>query len=106
MEKVKLVDQFRSIVATADVADEGANYGGAIDLTSTPAGVRALFEEFEEIVNGQMFAFLDEVQERIAALRLKAVFDSGRAECIKDLQVFPSTGDVSFKLAEVAMRHQ
>ncbi len=99
---VKLIDQSRNVVATAQVADEGAYYGGTIDLRQTPASLRALFEEFEEIVNGQMFAFLDDIQERIGSLPIKAVFDTGHEVYVKDLQVFPSTGDVSFKLAEVS----
>jgi hypothetical protein len=98
---VKLIDPSRKVVATAQVADEGAYYGGTIDLRDTPPSMRALFEEFEEIVNGQMFAFLDDIQERIGALPLKVVFDTGQEGHVKDLQVFPSTGDMSFRLAEV-----
>ncbi len=99
---VKLIDQTRHVVATAQVADEGAYYGGTIDLCQTPASLRALFEEFEEIVNGQMLSFLDDIQERIAAHPIKAVFESGQEVDIKDLQVYPSTGDLSFKLAEIS----
>src|SRR5947209_1177847 len=98
---VKLIDQSRKVVATAQVADEGAYYGGTIDLRETPSSLLALFEEFEEIVNGQMFAFLDDIQGRIGTSPLKAVFDTGPEVSVKDLQVFPSTGDVSFRLAEV-----
>jgi hypothetical protein len=101
-QTVKLIDPSGKVVATAQVADEGAFYGGTIDLRETPPNLRALFEAFEEIVNGQMFALLDDIQERIGALSLKAVFDSGQEAYVKDLQVFPSTGDVSFKLAEVS----
>jgi hypothetical protein len=97
---VKLIDPSHKIVATVHVADEGAFYGGTIELRETPPDLRALFEEFEEIVNGQMFAFLDDIQERIAALPLKAIFDTGQELHVKDLQVFPSTGDVSFQLSE------
>jgi hypothetical protein len=50
---------------------------------------------------GQMFAFLDDIQERIGTLSLKVVFDIGQEVYVKDLQVFPSTGDVCFRLAEV-----
>lgn len=95
---VQLIDQSRSVLATAQVADEGDYYGGTIDLGRTPASLRALFDEFDEIVNGQMFAFLDEIQEKIGALPLKAVFDDGTEVYVKDLQVYPSTGDVSFRL--------
>jgi hypothetical protein len=101
-QTVKLIDQARRVVANAQVTDEGANYGGTIDLRETPPSLRALFEEFEEIVNGQMFTFLDNIQERIGALPFKVVFDNGQEVYVKDLQVFPSTGDVSFKLAQFA----
>ncbi len=53
-----------------------------------------------------MFSFLDEIQDKIACLHLKAVFDNGGESCIKDLQVFPSTADVSFKLAATATERQ
>jgi hypothetical protein len=98
---VSLIDRFGNIVATAQVADEGTYYGGTIDLRRTPASLCALFEEFEEIVNGQMFAFIDDIQERIGAYRIRAVFDTGQEVDVEDLQVFPGTGDVSFRLAEV-----
>ncbi|HTU92148.1 MAG TPA: hypothetical protein VMF69_18850 [Gemmataceae bacterium] len=98
---VKLVDPPGKVLATAQVADEGTYYGGSIDLRETPPSLLALFKEFEEIVNGQMFAFLDDIQERIGAFSIKAVFDSGQEVHVRDLQVFPSTGDVSFRLAEV-----
>lgn len=100
-QTAKLLDPAGNVVATAQVTDEGAHYGGTIDLRETPPSLRALFEEFEENVSGQMFTFVDEVEEKIGGLRLKAVFDTGRGAYVKDLQVFPSTGDVSFKLAEV-----
>ncbi len=64
----------------------------------------AVFDEFEEIVNGQMFSFLDEIEGKIAVLSLKAAFDSNGSEVsVEELQVYPSTGDVSFKLAVVAV---
>jgi hypothetical protein len=102
---VKLVDQTRNVVALAHVHDEGGRYEGTIDLTHTPPGLRRLFAEFEEIVNGQMFSFLDEIEDKIASFSLKAVFDTNGAELsVKELQVYPTTGDVSFKLAEVPAR--
>lgn len=98
---VKLIDHARHVLAVAQVAEEGDHYGGTIDLRCAPAGLRALFDEFEEIVNGQMFSFLDEVQEKVGSLAIKALFENGHEVEVKDLQVFPRTGEVSFKLAEV-----
>jgi hypothetical protein len=97
---VKLVDPTRNILAIARVVDEGEYYGGTIDLDGAPGDVRALFDEFEEIVNGQIFSLLDEVQEKIASLRIRAMFDDGMESPLRDLQIFPSTGDVSFKLVK------
>jgi hypothetical protein len=61
--------------------------------------LRVLFAEFEEIVNGRMFAFLDDIQERIGSFLFKAVFADGKEVPVRNLQVFPSTGAVSFKFA-------
>lgn len=97
---VKLIDPARTVVASAQVVEEGDHYGGTIDLQSTPAKLRTLFDQFEEIVNGQMFSFLDEIQEKIGTLAIHAVFDDGSEVCVQDLQVYPSTGDVSFRVAQ------
>jgi hypothetical protein len=99
--RVQLIDPSRAVWATAQVDDEGGYFGGTIDLRSTPAHLQALFQEFEEIVNNQMFAFLDDVQERIGSLPIKAVFEDGLEVDVEDLQVFPCRGDVSFRLAGV-----
>jgi hypothetical protein len=97
---VKLIDCSGNIVATACVIDEGDHYGGTIDLRHSPAMLRTLFDEFEEIVSGQMLSFLDEIQAKISSLGIKVVLDDGMEAFVKDLQVYPSTGDVSFMLAE------
>jgi hypothetical protein len=100
-QHVQLVNFSQAVLAVAQVADEGGYFGGTIDLASMPPHLLALFREFEEIVNGQMFVFLDEIQERIGSLPIRVVFDDGLEVDIRDLQVFPSTGDVSFRLASV-----
>lgn len=94
----KLVDARGQVLATVSVVREGDHFGGTIDLRDMPDSLRTLFVEFEEIVTGQMFSFLDEIQHKIAAHGIKAVFDNGQESLLNDLQVFPSTGDVSFKL--------
>jgi hypothetical protein len=96
---VKLMDQSRNVLAVARVALEDDHYAGTIDLTCTPPALKALFAEFEEIVDGQMFSFLDEIQEKIEAVPITAVFDNGDEGAVSDLQVFPSAGEVSFKHA-------
>jgi hypothetical protein len=101
-ETVKLIDPSGALVAVAVVADEGPSYSGTVDLTRTPAEVRALFDEFDEIVNGQMFHFLDEIEGKIAGLGIRAVFENGREVPVRHLQVHSSSGELCFKLAELA----
>jgi hypothetical protein len=97
---VQLIDARGNVLATASVVREGDHLAGTIDLRDTPVAVRTLFEEFEEIVNGQMFSFLDEIQQKVAALGIKAVSGDGREAAVTDLQVFPGTSDVSFRLVQ------
>jgi hypothetical protein len=91
----KLVDPLRHVLAAGNVTHDGKHYEGTIDPRDTPADIRALFDEFEEIVNGQMFS-LDEIQEKTGALNITAEFENGFGVHVRDLQVFPSTGDSSF----------
>ncbi|HUG94281.1 MAG TPA: hypothetical protein VML55_25855 [Planctomycetaceae bacterium] len=104
MRVLLLLDEQRNELAVARVLDEGERFRGTIDLSSTPPHIRELFDEFEEIVDGQMFSLLDEIQQKIDSLGLRAKFDSCNEARISDLQVYPRTGDVSFRLAESAVR--
>jgi hypothetical protein len=98
---VRFLDPARAVVATATVADAGGHFAGTVDLTATPAAVRAVFDEYEEVVLGQMFSFLDEVQAKVAALGLRAEVDGRFAAPVKDLQVYPTSGELSFQFAVV-----
>ena len=100
MRTATLIDQARNVLAIARVADEGNHFCGKLDLQNMPAHLRALFEEFEEAVNGQMFSLAVEIQAKIGSLPIEAVFENGQDVRIRDFQVFPSTGDISFRLAE------
>ncbi len=99
-QNVQLIDSNNALIATADVSDECGLYMGMIDLTAAPATVRAVFDEFEEYVNEQFFSLLDEIQDKVAALGIRARFANGREEIVVDLQVFPRAGETSFRLAE------
>ena len=91
-----LQDQAANRVAAVTVAPVGDRYEGTILLGSTPPDLRQLFEEYEELVEGQVLSRLDDVEGRIAALGLRIVFDEGTEAGVDDLQVYPSTGSVSF----------
>lgn len=103
MQPIKLVDPSGHLLGIVQAEAVGDHYGGTLEVHSLPAGVRALFDEFEEIVNGQMFSFLDDIQGRIAALKIRAVFEDGRVVAVRDLQIFPTTADVSFQLEEAPL---
>jgi hypothetical protein len=95
-ETVRFIDRSRKVVATAEVAVRGDRFVGRIDLTPMPESLRKAFEGYEEIVNGQMFGLLDEIEEQISSIPLTVLFDERSEAAVVDLQVYPSTGRVSF----------
>ena len=97
-QPVYLVDQCSSRVAALNVEPVGDCYLGTICLDRTPADLKHLFEDFEENVEGQMFSLADEVEEKIAIIPLRVVFPDGAEAYVEDLQVYPSTKKVSFKV--------
>jgi hypothetical protein len=97
---VRFIDAEGHVLATAQVTDEGTHFGGTVNLDGMPSTMRRVFDDFEEIVNGQMFSFLDEIEAKIRALPLRVLFGDAGEVPVRDLQIYPSTGDVSFKLAK------
>ncbi|MBO0700565.1 MAG: hypothetical protein J2P46_19365 [Zavarzinella sp.] len=95
-----LKDQSSDQVASFAVVPVGDRYEGTITLARTPLDLRRLFDEYEELVEGQVFSRLNNIEERIAARRLRVVFDDGTESAVEDLQVYPSTGAVSFAARE------
>jgi hypothetical protein len=95
---IRLIGVEGKLVAVAHVVDQGGYYGGTIDLSATPPDVRELFELFDDLVNSQQFICADEIESKIDALSIRAVFEDGVAAPATDLQVYPSTGNVSFKV--------
>jgi len=91
-----LKDHESKRVASLTVAPVGDRYEGTVVLGGTPPDLRRLFEEYEQGVEGQVFSRLEELEGRIAARRLRALFDDGTEVAVEDLQVYPSTGAVSF----------
>ncbi len=100
---VTILDGERNPVATADVEFQEGHYSGSVNVDRMPEPLRQLFEEYEEIVNGQIFSLLDQVEDRIGAIPLSVVFDDGHASRAKDLQILPKGGTISFEVAEPAM---
>lgn len=99
---IKLLGPSGELWATGVVVLEGDHFEGSIDLSLMPASMLRTFEEFEELVNGQVFSLLDGIEQRINDLAIKAAFDGGREAFVEDLQIYPSTGLTSFKAAPLA----
>src|SRR5437879_2764131 len=99
---VTLLDRDHLVIATAQVSARADHFGGLADLGPMPASLRQMFDEYEEIVEGQVLSLLDEIEESIAGLGLKAVLEGGREVAIQDLQIYPSTCRISFAVVEPA----
>ena len=97
-QRVTFIDQGRRVVATAQVAEQDGSFVGRIDLSFMPLPLRRLFEEYEEIVNTHTFSLLDEMEEKIETLHLEVVFEDGHEAALADVQIDPSTNEVSFQV--------
>ena len=104
-QTIQILDCSGKALAIASVSPSGPSFEGTIDLKQTSEPLLSLSVEFEDIVNNQMFSFLDEIQSRINALRLSVRFEDGTRKTIHNLQVFPSTGDVSFMVDSATSRN-
>jgi hypothetical protein len=101
-QPIYLVDQSAKMVAGLNLEPGDDLYRGTICLDATPPELKRLFEEFEENVEGQMFSLADEIEEKIGAIPLRVVFPNGLTAYVDDLQVYPSTKRVSFKVRQAS----
>ena len=100
---MKILDGARNVVAIAEVEFHAGGYSGSVNVDRMPEPLRRKFETYEDIVNNQMFGILDQIEEEIGAIPFVAVFDDGLESSVRDLQVFPKGGTVSFTVAEPAV---
>jgi len=99
-KSVTIFDGEGNVVATADIEFRQECYSGSVNVERMPESLRLMFEEYEEIVNNQIFSLLDQIEDQIGAIPFVAVFDDGCEAHVKDLQIFPKGCTVSFKMAE------
>jgi hypothetical protein len=95
---IVLTDAHSNRLATMDVDDRSGYNSGSIHLDEMPNALLQAFEQYEEIVNNQMFGLLDQAEAKIFRYDLKIVFDDGREALIDELQVFPGNRRVSFRV--------
>ena len=100
MQHVKILDTSNQVVANAHVSSNAGQWKGSVVLEAMPLPMQRLFSELEEVVEGQMFSFLDDVENRIAALNLRAVLPDGVDAYFSLLHIYPTTGAISFTLAK------
>jgi hypothetical protein len=100
--RFQLIDPSGAVVATGEAVLKEGQFRGRADVGSMPASVRAVFAEYENIVNQQMFSLIDEIERKVLALSLKVVFPNSPATRVEDLQIYPSTGRVSFRVPRSA----
>ncbi len=101
-QTVYLLDESSTKIAVLDVEPDGDRYRGTICLDRMPPELKRLFVDFEESVEAQMFNLADEVEEKIAANQLRVVLPTGTEGQVEDLQVYPSTKRVSFKVRKLS----
>ncbi|ETW97719.1 MAG: hypothetical protein ETSY2_44110 [Candidatus Entotheonella gemina] len=97
---VRLIDQERRVVATAQVVERDGIFAGQMDLKPMPVLLQQLFKEYEEIINTQMFSYLDEIEEQIEMLHLKGTFEDGYEFILTDVKIYPSIDKVSFRICK------
>jgi hypothetical protein len=94
-----LVSSLGQVIAVvADVKLEGDVWSGQCTLAPVLDFLR-LFHSYEEAVNGQLFGLIDALDEQISGLSPRLVDASGQSVTIHDLQIFPSTGVGSWRVA-------
>jgi hypothetical protein len=98
---VKIADRLHNIVATAEVEDRGKYYSGSVNLDRMPKVLRLKFEEYESLINDQVFSLLDRIEEEIEIDSFTVMFDDGSKFYVNDLQILPGCGTVSFKLSKL-----
>jgi len=96
--RVIIVDAGGQPIASAQVTEQGAGFVGSVDLHLMPLTLRQQFDEYEEIVTHQLFSLLDDIEARIEAQSLTALFDDDTEAPLTDVQIYPSTKSVSFAL--------
>lgn len=98
VRNVELLDSTHSILARATVEDKGSHYSGSVDVAEMPPELLKLFEEYESFVKNQVLGRLDELEEEIEKKNLAATIDDGPEVGIRDVQVFPRAGTISFRV--------
>ncbi|MBD2182467.1 hypothetical protein H6S82_20490 [Planktothrix sp. FACHB-1355] len=100
LKLIEIVDSMQNVVVTAEVEDKGEYYSGSVSLDKMPEVLRLEFEEYELLINNQVLSLLDQIEEQISITSFTVIFDDGRKFYVDDLQIFPISGTISFKVSK------
>jgi hypothetical protein len=95
---VEIVDSMQNVVAIAEVEDLGEYYAGSVNLDRMPKYLLSKFEEYEDLVNQQIFSLLDNIEEEIQLDSFTVIFDDDKKFDVDNLQIVPSSSWISFKV--------
>lgn len=99
-----LIDSQKNILAKITISEINENlYIGDITDDYLPDKIRKTFLRYEEIINGQMFSLLDEIETEINGFGLAVSQENDfKAFSIRDLQMM-SDGKISFRMPETKL---
>ena len=87
------------IVLQGSDPDDGQAFDGSVEHWSVSQRLLSLLLEYDKAVNGQVFNYADEISKMVEELSPKVTLPNGREpRPVQDLQVYPSSGAVSFTL--------
>ena len=95
--KGKIFDRQGRILAVVEVKGSPELYIGQIEKLTPDPAIKALFNDYRESVNGQLFVEVDRLDREIEELEPEMVADSGEKFRIWDLQIYPEEMSVSFR---------
>lgn len=95
----RLLDRSGVTVGVVHVTEASGFYRGEVELAVMPEQMVSVFRRFEEIAEGQMLSFLDDIEAEITQLGIRFAAGDEGARRVDDLQIHPSTGAISFHLA-------
>jgi hypothetical protein len=97
---IKLLKKNRSmqaIVVIAEVEAQGEYYSGVADIDLMPRHILSQFETYESLVNDRILSLLDRMEAEIDVSSFAVVIEDGIFG-IDDLQIYPSSKAISFKM--------
>ena len=96
-----LVDSKGRSLGSVDVSWVGTLYVGDVDLSGVDSDLVSLFDEYEDVVMGQVLSLLDEQEDSMSKLGARFVSDDNlHVLYVCDLQMYPKQRRVAFRIKD------